>query len=221
LKITIGGELIMRIGLIISADLNINNSIDNMIMEIDGKSVIEHTIENAKRIKGIDTIVIATSNNPDDKVINDIALQNYAYYYNGNPKDYVGHLVNISKLYDLDYFIYIDGTQLTFDINQVNMIISMIKKKSYDYIYVDGNTICGIKKDIINALYGLRNEMDITYWQYILKTSTVTNKKCIPDGDDTIKQQSSNIEPEYVVKKYLDDDIKRYKSRLEKILNGD
>ena len=99
----------MKIGLLITARLKSTRLPLKLLLDLNGKTIIERVIDRTKQIKNIDQVVLCTSLNPQDKPLTDIALKNNTHYFLGDEEDVLKRLLDASKFFGLDYILSITG----------------------------------------------------------------------------------------------------------------
>ena len=124
----------MKIAVIIPARYESTRFSGKLMVELNGKPIIEHDIENAKKIKGIDKIILATS----DEVLIKITKK-----YNvpvaivdarcGSEKAYEYYKIN----QNFDYYISIPADEPSLNPDEVSRFISDLQTKDFVMIHFD------------------------------------------------------------------------------------
>ena len=100
------------------------------IIDINGKPTIQYLIENIKKSRLADKIILCTSEEPDDDILCQIATDCGIDYYRGSLKDKLVRWMEACKEYNIDFFVNVDGADLFLDYNftsiQFSMLISTI-----------------------------------------------------------------------------------------------
>lgn len=104
-----------------------------VLKKIKGKTVIEHIIERVKAVKGIDEIYIATSNNPDDKVLGDIAVKNNIKIYYGSETSVIDRMLDIGKIENADNLIRITGDNIFTDYEILQKVLDCHIENDVEY----------------------------------------------------------------------------------------
>jgi spore coat polysaccharide biosynthesis protein SpsF len=139
----------MKIGFLITARLKSSRLPYKILMDLDGKMVIEHIITRCKHVQNISDIVLCTSTNPQDRPLADVSLAQGIYCFNGSEEDVMQRLYQAAKFYDLDYFVGITADNPLFSVYHANLIVDEIKKNEYDFIKLKGLPLG-------SATYGMR-----------------------------------------------------------------
>jgi spore coat polysaccharide biosynthesis protein SpsF len=138
------------LGIIIFARLGSKRLPKKVLKKIGHKSLLEITIERAKKVKRIDKIVIASPNTEiDRKKISEIAKKNKIYFFCGSNKNVYLRAKNCCERYNFTHFIRLNADRPFFDYDLANYFT---KKRFFNYDLVTNN----LKK---NAPKGLTMEL--------------------------------------------------------------
>jgi len=66
----------MRIGYLITARLKSTRLIKKILLDLNGKSILDRVIKRCQLTKGVDKVVLCTSTNPQDDELSDYAKRN-------------------------------------------------------------------------------------------------------------------------------------------------
>lgn len=158
----------MKIGFLITARLKSSRLPLKLLLDLAGKSIVERVIERTQLVSDIDTIVLCTSDNPQDKPLVDIAIKNKIYYFTGNETDVVKRLSDAAEFFGLDYVINITGENPLFSTYHANLMVDRVKKDHPDFIYIKGLPIgCavyGIKASALKLVCEIKKEIDTEIW---------------------------------------------------------
>jgi spore coat polysaccharide biosynthesis protein SpsF len=147
-----------------------------MLTEIRGKSVIEHDIDRAKLIAGLDGIVLCTSTRPEDDVLEEIAKKNGIGYFRGSLEDKLLRWRDAAEKFGADYIITLDGDDPFFGPELIEEEIKHIKKSEPDFLNIPKGLVCGgsefgIKVSALNKVCEIKdtNETEMM-WVYFTDT---------------------------------------------------
>ncbi|UCS93244.1 hypothetical protein KZP23_21760 [Echinicola marina] len=158
----------MRIGLFITARMKSTRLPFKLLKDLNGFSIIEHVIKRSQKIKGIDEIVLCTSNNPQDKPLTDVAIENGIHYFLGSEQDVLERLFQSSRYFGLDYILSITGENPLFSIDIANRMVDMMKRENHDFSTVDGApvgaAVYGIKVKALELVCKIKTEIDTEIW---------------------------------------------------------
>ncbi len=100
-----------RIVAIVGARLNSSRLPSKHLLPLANKPLISHVFERLKKIKRIDEIVLATTNDDYNQPLRHWAVENNVacFSYNGDVNDLVGRIDCVIKKYKADILLYVCG----------------------------------------------------------------------------------------------------------------
>jgi len=169
----------MRIGFLITARLKSQRLPKKVIKDLNGRKVIEHIIDRAKKINGIFEIILCTSTNPQDSPLVDIAKNNKIRYFKGDEDDVLKRLYDASIKYNLDYITGITADNPLFSIRIANNIIGIINDKKPDFVRYDnlpiGVNIFGMNVKALETIIKIKNVVDTEIWGPLINRPDIFN----------------------------------------------
>lgn len=173
----------MKIGLHITARLKSSRLPFKLLLDLNGSTIIEHVIDRAKKVAGIDGIVLCTSQNRQDKPLVDVALAHNIYYYLGSEADVLQRVLDAATFFDFDYILSITGENPLFSIEHANQMVDLIKSQKPDYCYIDGLPIgCnvyGLSVKALAVVCQVKHEIDTEIWGPLINRPEIFNVKSI------------------------------------------
>ncbi len=115
------------------------------MMKILGKPMLELLIERLKRSELIDEIVIATTTNPKDIVIEELAERAGVKCFRGSEEDVLNRVLNAAKSVNADINAGITGDCALIDPKIVDMLVK-------EYLNNDYDCVCNLNNDIFSIL---------------------------------------------------------------------
>ncbi len=190
----------MKIGFLITARLKSSRLPLKLLLDLNGKSVIERVVERCKLVSNIDEIILCTSTNPQDKPLVDVALKNDIYYYLGNEEDVLQRLSDAATFFDLDYIINITGENPLFSIYHANLVVNLAKHEKYDFIHIKGLPIgCavyGIRPEALKVVCEIKEEIDTEIWGPLMNRPEIFKVKEI-EIDNFLTKPDLRITTDY------------------------
>ena len=152
---------------------------------IKGKPTIQYVIEQAKKSKLADLIVLCTTKNREDDELCKIAIKNGITYFRGSEKDKLVRWQKTAKMYNIDFFVTADGDDLFCSNELFDLAFKQYEKAEVDFIegedVVCGSFTYGIKTSALNEVCHRKltedTEMMWTYFKDtgIFKTDVLKN----------------------------------------------
>ncbi len=184
------------------------------ILDINGKPTIQYLIENIKKSKLANKIILCTSKEPDDDILCQIATDCGIDYYRGSLKDKLVRWMETCKEYNIDFFVNVDGDDLFFDYNLADLVIEQYNEYPCDFIDGNGlyNDVYGVRTKALKKVCDIKDTNDTEYIRlYFTETNLFDVKKI------------NNIPEKYIKRKVrmtLDykEDFEFFKTVIEGVL---
>ena len=184
------------------------------ILDINGKPTIQYLIENIKKSRLADKVILCTSEEPDDDILCQIATDCGIDYYRGSLKDKLVRWMETCKEYNIDFFVNVDGDDLFFDYNLADLVIEQYNEYPCDFIDGNGlyNDVYGVRTKALKKVCDIKDTNDTEYIRlYFTETNLFDVKKI------------NNIPEKYIKRKVrmtLDykEDFEFFKTVIEGVL---
>lgn len=156
----------MVIGAIVQARLGSSRLPGKVLMPLpfDGKnSIVGKILEELKKVKSISRIILATSTNPENRVLREVANENEVDYFAGDETNVLRRFTDVIKKYDLDVAIRITADNPIIDIQLMEKMISWHLESNCDYSY-SVNLPLGMNMEVCkaNSLLEVEDKKDLT-----------------------------------------------------------
>src|SRR3989338_709361 len=128
---------------------------DKPLLLLQNKMVIQHSIDRVKLAKKADEIILCTSDDPSDDILEKVALKNGIKVFRGSLNDLPQRWLEAAKQFKVDYFLKVDGADDLFcDPFLVDLAIEQMKENPCDCLEVPSSLVCGGAAHCI-AVYAL------------------------------------------------------------------
>ena len=154
-------------------------------LPIKGKPTIQYVIEQAKKSKLADIIVLCTTRNKEDDELCKIAIKNSITYSRGSETDKLERWPSAAKKYNIEFFVTADGDDLFCSNELFDLAFKQYEKTKVDFIegedLVCGSFTYGIKTSALSEVCHRKltddTEMMWTYFKDtgIFETDTLKN----------------------------------------------
>ena len=171
------------------------------LLEIEGKTVIEHLIDRLKLSKLADFIVLCTSTNPNDEVLADVAKKCGIRSFRGSEDDVLDRYLNAAEKYNVDYIISLTGDCPFTDPEYIDKTIEFYRKTNADFIMCKelphGAYSYGIKVEALRKVCAIKDESDTEIWgDYFTKTG-IFNVQYLKVDDPDLKHPEIRMTLDY------------------------
>lgn len=158
----------MKSAIFITARIKSTRLPRKVLLEIKGKTVIEHLIDRLKLAKLPDLIVLCTSTNPDDEILVDIAKKNGIEYFRGSEDDVLDRFSKAASVFNIDFIVVTWGDDLFCDPEYIDKTIELFRKTGADFIKCDelplGTFTYGLKVDALRKVCQIKTDTDTEIW---------------------------------------------------------
>jgi spore coat polysaccharide biosynthesis protein SpsF len=165
----------MKIGFFITARLKSSRLKHKILLDLNGKSVIDRVIERCKIVKDIDGVVLCTSTNPQDSILYENAMKNGIQFYPGDEDDVLKRLENAALYYGYDAFLSITADNPLFSVRSAEVILDQFRYDYPDFIFTRGLPIgcnvTGIKTKALSVANVMKENTDTEIWGPFVKRS--------------------------------------------------
>ncbi|TJX68845.1 acylneuraminate cytidylyltransferase [Soehngenia saccharolytica] len=131
----------MKIGAIIQARMGSTRLPEKVMKRIQGKTVLGHVIERVRQSKLIDEIIIATTTNEQDRIIESEALGYGAKVFRGSEDDVLSRYYYAAKENNIDIIVRITSDCPLIDPMIVDEIIEFYNDHDFDIVTNAGNDL--------------------------------------------------------------------------------
>lgn len=164
-------------------------------LKIRGRRVIEHIIDRTKLVKNADQIVLCTSTDPSDDILEQIAYNNDIKCFRGSLEDKLVRWRDAAVKFNVDYIITVDGDDPFFSKELIEQAISQMKNDPCDFINLPIGLVCGgaefcFSVKALNQVCKMKDTNDTEMmWVYFTKTGVFKVKDL--EVDDKIYYNST------------------------------
>lgn len=135
----------------------------------DDYSMMDYIIQRLKLSKKIDKIVICTSNEPSDDILEDVAIKNNVDIYKGSPDKVIERMIDVGNKYKGDILLRVTGDNVFTSYEYIDRQIELLIENNLDYMRLNGVPI-GASAEVIrySALAKCYSEMDPSVSEYLM-----------------------------------------------------
>lgn len=146
-----------KVTAIIQARMQSKRLPKKMIRKLAGKPLISHVIERAQCIEGIETVVLATSTNDDDKELIKIARSMDCETFAGPLENVLERYYLVAEKFECDYIVRITGDNPFTDVDYGSMAVDIALESGSDLCSLSnlplGTALEIIKRDALVESY--------------------------------------------------------------------
>ena len=150
------------IAAIIQARMGSSRLPRKIMLQILGKSVLEHMINRVKKAKKIEEIIIATSTNEEDDIIEEFCINQKIKYFRGSENDVLSRYFEAAKKFSIDVIVRLTSDTPLLDPEIIDKVISKYQDEEYDFVsnffplprtYPDGYNVEVFSKNVLQITH--------------------------------------------------------------------
>ncbi len=192
----------LKFGCFITARTSSTRLPRKVLLPIRGKAVIEHDIERAKSVKGVDAVILCTSDRPDDDVLEKIAKKQNINFFRGPLKDIIARWLGAATKFNLDYFVEFDGDDLFCDPGLFDSAIKQMLKEPCDMLRPPPDLVCGgagycISVSALKKVYEIKGTDDVDFWPVYFTDSGLFKVRDLKVDDPIFKNPEARLTLDY------------------------
>ena len=191
----------MKSAIFITARMKSTRLPRKLLLDIKGKSVIEHLIERLKLAKLPELIVLCTSTNPDDDVLVDVAKRKGIEYFRGSENDVLDRFLHAALKFKLDFIVVTWGDELFCDPEYVDKTIKLYGKTNADFIKCEelplGTFSYGVKVDALKKVVEIKDEEDTEIWGGYFEETELFKVEILKVEDENLKHPEIRMTLDY------------------------
>jgi len=191
----------MKTALVITVRMKSSRLPKKALLEINGKSMLEHLIDRMKIAKLPDMIIVATSDHPDDAVLEEVAKKAGVGCFRGSQDDKLARYLGASKKFGFDYIVDVSADNPFSDAVYVDRIIEDFRKdSSLDFIMVKdmplGTAPIGLKISAVEKICEIKTGSDTEAYGYYFMNSDLFKVKYL-EADENIRRSDIRLTVDY------------------------
>lgn len=126
-----------------------------VLKPINGKTIIQHIYDRVAQIVPKENIVITTSTEASDDVIEEYCKENDLKYFRGDLNDVAKRFLDVGVANKWDYVTRINGDNLFIDLETVSTMVEIAQENKFDFISnVKGRTFpYGMSVELVNVAF--------------------------------------------------------------------
>jgi spore coat polysaccharide biosynthesis protein SpsF len=190
----------MKVGFLITARLKSSRLPYKLLLDLNGKTMIERVIDRTKEVVASEDVVICTSNNSQDDPLEAIAQRNGVKCFRGSEPDVLDRLCEAADKFGYDYILNITGENPLFSIEMAEQAKSKLIETQADFLMINGLPIgCavyGLRVDALRVVCSIKQEVDTEIWGYLINRPEIFNVVSL-NAPDELRLENVRITSDY------------------------
>lgn len=186
------------------------------LLEILGKPTIELVISRAKQVRGVDEVILCTTERLIDYRLVRIAKECGIEYFRGSLEDKLDRWLGAVNRFGIDCFVTMDGDDLFCDPELMSVSIDQIKTANCDFIKAPEGLVCGaftycIKAEALEKVCSIKDTSDTEMMWVYFEDTGLFNVCNLPVKDDILFNDKIRLTLDY------SDDFEFFKTIFESL----
>lgn len=140
--------MLKKIDIIVEVRTTSKRLPNKAILKVLDKTILELMLERLKRISNINDIIVATTINKNDDIIEEISIKNNVLVHRGSEDDVLGRVVETANRYKTDVIVEITGDNPLVDKNISEQVINYYLNNMDKFDYVSNDAF--VYSDLFN-----------------------------------------------------------------------
>jgi len=158
----------MKVGFLLTARMKSTRLKNKLTLKINHRQIIRLMIDRIKLVKNIDEIIICTSMNTQDDILEEIAKEEKIGVFRGHEDDVIERLYGATQQYKLDYALNITADCPLVSFEYIDKIIAKYKETGADLIrtfgLAHGFFSYGMKVEALKKVCEIKKGTDTEVW---------------------------------------------------------
>lgn len=120
---------------IIQARMSSTRLPGKILLDLNGKPVLQNIVERIERAKNVDEVIVATSNNKDDDVVELFLQEHNINVFRGSLTNVLERFYYCAKQHNADIVVRFTADNALIDPGLIDEAVSLYKRKTVDYFY--------------------------------------------------------------------------------------
>jgi spore coat polysaccharide biosynthesis protein SpsF len=192
----------MKIAAFIPVRLSSSRLPSKALLDLSGKPCIQRLVERIKRVKGIELIVLCTTNNSTDDKIVKIAKEIDIEVFRGSEKDIIDRFYHAAIKFNVKKIVNIDGDDIFCEPKFIEETIRILSNDDIDFIIWEnlpiGTTPIGIKFEALKNIWEIKDTKDTeTGWGKFFTDTGLFNIKYLSPSKNEFSSSSIRLTLDY------------------------
>jgi spore coat polysaccharide biosynthesis protein SpsF len=172
------------------------------LIEVKGKSLIEHLIDRAKAAKLPNLVVLCTTTQPEDRIFVNIAKKSGAECFRGSEHDILKRYLDAALKYNVDFIVNVDGDDVFCDPELMDKTAETFLKTGASFVKWNnlplGATPVGVKVDALRKVCEIKDTLNTeTGWGAYFTDTGLFDVEYLEPEDNELKHPEIRITVDY------------------------
>lgn len=163
----------MKLGMLITARLKSSRLPFKLMLDLNGASVIDRVIQRCQAVQNVDTVILCTSTDPQDRPLVNAARQAGIYYFCGSGEDVLSRLWGAARFHELDGFLSITADNPLFSVSHASLLADKARRHFPDIMEMTnlplGMATYFLKTKAVELGCRMKDVEDTEFWPVVIR----------------------------------------------------
>jgi len=141
----------VKVVLAVSARMASSRCPGKALAPLAGRPLLEVLLDRMRGVRGVDEVVLATSVNPENDVLVDVARRGGVEVFRGDEDDVLRRHVECARALGADHLVRVTGDNPLTDVETAEALVALHLARGADYTYVPGDALLmGILSEVVS-----------------------------------------------------------------------
>ena len=191
----------MKTGVLLSVREKATRLPGKVLKPLGDANVTEFLLRRIKSVGNADAVILATSIDPRDKILAEIAEREGTIPFCGSENDKLERYRDAARLHDLDFVVIVDGDDPFVSTRHIEQLIDTQRTYSVDYIVYNGlplgATGFGIGRDGLERVCELKSVENTEIWGHLFTENADFRSTALQETDPALNRPDVRMTLDY------------------------
>jgi spore coat polysaccharide biosynthesis protein SpsF len=138
--------------LVVSARMASSRCPGKALAPLAGRPLLEVLLERMADVRGVDKVVLATSRNPENDPLAEVARDGGFEAFRGDEDDVLRRHLDCARAFGAEHVVRVTGDNPLTDVETTESLVQLHRREGADYTYVPGDALLmGILSEVISV----------------------------------------------------------------------
>ncbi len=191
----------MKTGVLLSVREKATRLPGKVLKPLGDANVTEFLLRRLKSIGNADAVILATSIDPRDKILAEIAEREGTIPFRGSEDDKLERYRNAARIYGLDFVIVVDGDDPFVSAGHIEKLIAAQNATGPDFIVYEGlplgATGFGVSRDGLERVCEQKKARDTEVWGHLFTENPAFKSEALQETDPLLNRPEIRMTLDY------------------------
>ena len=191
----------MKTGVLLSVREKATRLPGKVLKPLGDANVTEFLLRRLKSIGNADAVILATSIDPRDKILAEIAEREGTIPFRGSEDDKLERYRNAARIYELDFVIVVDGDDPFVSAGHIEKLIAAQNETAPDFIVYEGlplgATGFGVSRGGLERVCEQKEARDTEVWGHLFTENPAFKSEALQETDPLLNRPEIRMTLDY------------------------